>query len=181
MNLKDLSYTKDWTLFLDRDGVISHRVPNGYVTQWEDFHFLEGVLEALGKLAGIFGKIILVSNQQGVGKGLMSWDSLEKIDLNMKDTIRQAGGRIDASFYSPYLVSENHPDRKPGIGMGHKAKAAFPGIDFLKAVMIGDSTSDIEFGKNLGMITVFLTNDENHTENVDFIFSTLHDFAEALI
>jgi len=156
MNLKDLSFTKDWTLFLDRDGVISLRIPGDYVTRWEDFRFLEGVLETLAILSSVFGHIIIVSNQQGIGKGRMSPDELKMIDLKMKEKIHLAGGRIDASYYSPYLSSENHPDRKPGIGMGLKAKGEFPVIDFSKSVMVGDTASDMEFGKRLGMITVLI-------------------------
>ena len=180
MNLRDLSYTKDWTLFLDRDGVISRRIPDYYVTRWEDFRFLDGVPEAMALLSGIFGRIIIVSNQQGVGKGLMSPESLEMIDLKMKETISKAGGRIDASYYCPYLASENHPDRKPGTGMGHKAKADFPEIDFSKSVMVGDSPSDMEFGKKLGMMTVFIGEDIDKYENADLTCSSLQSFATSI-
>jgi histidinol-phosphate phosphatase family protein len=180
MNLSDLSFTKEWTLFLDRDGVISRRVTDGYVTQWEDFRFMDGVLEALSQLSAVFGLIIIVSNQQGVGKGLMSRESLNMIDHNMKQAIRDAGGRIDASYYSPYLSSENHPDRKPGTGMGLKAKADFPEIDFSRSVMIGDSPSDMEFGERLGMITVMICEDDIEPEPAGFHFRSLRNFAFSL-
>jgi histidinol-phosphate phosphatase family protein len=182
MNLKDLSFTKEWTLFLDRDGVISQRLPGDYVTRWEDFRFLEGAMEALVSLSSIFGLIIIVSNQQGVGKGRMSQEELKIIDLKMKEEIRQAGGRIDAAYYSPYLSSENHPDRKPGTGMGLKAKADFPGIDFSRSIMIGDTESDMEFGKKLGMITVLISEDEIQQlgELADFHFRSLRNFASTL-
>jgi histidinol-phosphate phosphatase family protein len=182
MNLKDLSFTKEWTLFLDRDGVISQRLPGDYVTRWEDFRFLEGVMEALVSLSSIFGLIIIVSNQQGVGKGLMSQEELKIIDLKMKEEIRQAGGRIDAAYYSPYLSSENHPERKPGTGMGLKAKADFPGIDFSRSIMLGDTASDMEFGKRLGMITVLICEDDiqQSEEIADFHFRSLRNFAISL-
>jgi len=179
MNLRGLSYTEDWTLFLDRDGVINRRIVDGYVTQWEDFRFLDGVLEAFASLSKIFGHIVIVSNQQGVGKGMMSMENLEMIDNKMKEEIRQAGGRIDASYYSPYLSSENHPDRKPGTGMALKAKADFPVIDFSRTVMVGDSAADMEFGKKLGMITV-LIGEEVHPDiiSADFYFHSLLDFSQ---
>jgi histidinol-phosphate phosphatase family protein len=180
MNLKGLSFTKEWTLFLDRDGVISHRMPDDYVKNWEDFRFLAGVTESMAVLDKIFGRIIIVSNQQGVGKGLMSVESLEMIDFRMKQEIRQHGGRIDASYYCTHLAEENHPDRKPSTGMALKAKAEFPEIDFSKSVMVGDSPSDIEFGKKLGMITVFINNNEDQGELADFRFSSLRDFADTL-
>jgi histidinol-phosphate phosphatase family protein len=180
MNLKDFFFTNDWTLFLDRDGVISRRLPDNYVKSWEEFSFPEGVLDALAVLGKIFGRIIIVSNQQGVGKGLMNAETLEMIDSRMKQAISDAHGRIDASYYCTHLASENHPDRKPSTGMGLKAKADFPEIDFSKSVMVGDSLSDMEFGKNLGMITVFITEDIEQYENVDFYFSSLQNFADAL-
>jgi D-glycero-D-manno-heptose 1,7-bisphosphate phosphatase len=178
-NLKELSFTEDWTLFLDRDGVVSQRIADGYVTRWEDFRFLDGVLEALPRLSKIFGHIIIVSNQQGIGKGMMSADDLAEIDRMMKKQVALAGGRIDASYYSPHLASENHPDRKPSTGMGLKAKADFPGIDFSRSVMIGDTFSDMEFGKRLGMMTVLICN-EDQTEfgSADYYFRSLLNFSQ---
>ena len=81
MNLKDLSFSKEWTLFLDRDGVISRRIKDGYVIRWEDFQFLDGVLESFSKLSNIFSYIIVVI-WQGVGKGLMSEQNLKIIVKN---------------------------------------------------------------------------------------------------
>ena len=180
MNLKDYSFTKEWTLFLDRDGVISDRLPDDYVRRWEDFRFLDGVPEALAMLNPVFGRIIIVSNQQGVGKGLMSRQNLEEIDRCMKKYIEGHFGRIDASFYCTHLASENHPDRKPGTGMALKAKEKYPEIDFSKSVMIGDSPSDIEFGQRLGMVTVFIGKTEHETITVDYIFNSLLEFAKSL-
>jgi len=184
MNLSDLSFTKEWTLFLDRDGVISRRVTDGYVTRWEDFRFIDGVIKALVSLSKVFGYIVVVSNQQGVGKGLMSRESLKMIDFKMKQAIREAGGRIDASYYSPYLSSENHPDRKPGTGMGLKAKADFPEIDFSRSVMVGDSPSDMEFGKKLGMITVMICEDETECcdkKQSEYCFRNLSEFNQMVM
>jgi D-glycero-D-manno-heptose 1,7-bisphosphate phosphatase len=180
MNLKDFCFTEDWTLFLDRDGVISIRLPDDYVRSWDEFKFMEGVTEALKILGSIFGRIIIVSNQQGVGKGLMTEQELQEIDKKMKLEIGNSGGRIDASFYCTSLVSENDPDRKPGTGMGLKAKAAFPEIDFNRSVMVGDSPSDMEFGKRLGMVTVLIGPEGNSNEMADFCFQALIDFSTAI-
>jgi histidinol-phosphate phosphatase family protein len=181
MNLKDLSFSKDWALFLDRDGVINHVIPDGYITKWEDFRFIDGSLEALTVLSKTFGYIIIVSNQQGIGKGLMSNDDMREIDKMMKKQVALGGGRIDASFYSPYLDSENNPDRKPGSGMAIKAKAKFPNIDFSRSVMVGDSTSDIEFGNRLGMITILINNeDQFYPGSADFHFRSLSEFSKCL-
>jgi histidinol-phosphate phosphatase family protein len=180
MNLNGLSFTKEWTLFLDRDGVISFRLPDDYVKRWEDFRFLDGVTDALAFFSRVFGRIIIVSNQQGVGKGLMTEEELAMIDERMKFEIGKSGGRIDASFYCTHLASENHPDRKPGTGMGLKATKMFPEIDFSKSVMVGDSLSDMEFGKKLGMITVFIGEPEMNLDLIDLKFNSLQNFAVSL-
>ena len=180
MNFSGLSFTKDWTLFLDRDGVISQRKPEDYIRSWEEFRFLDGVLEAMAVFGNIFGRIIIVSNQQGIGKGLMSAESLKMIDFRMKQEITKHGGRVDASYYCTHLASENHPDRKPNTGMGLKAKADFPEIDFSKSVMVGDSASDMEFGKRLGMILVLINDIEDKEDLADFRFSSLLGFAVTL-
>jgi D-glycero-D-manno-heptose 1,7-bisphosphate phosphatase len=180
MNLKGYSFTKDWTLFLDRDGVISGRLPDNYVKEWADFSFLDGVLVAMAVFGRKFGRIVIVSNQQGVGKGLMSRKALDAIDMKMKEEIKSAGGRIDASFYCTSLASQNDPDRKPGTGMALKAKAKFPEIDFSKSVMIGDTVSDIEFGKRLGMVTVLINENEDNICDADLVFNSLRTFADTL-
>jgi len=147
---------REWTLFLDRDGVINERIVGGYVTCWEEFKILPGVEEALKIFSALFGKIIIVSNQQGIGKGLMTEEQLDDIHTNFLERISLAGGRIDAMFYATNLADENSPMRKPGPGMALKAKDRFPGIQFEKSIMAGDSLSDMQFGKNLGMYTVFI-------------------------
>lgn len=156
MNLPGLFIDKSWTLFLDRDGVINRRIEGGYVTRWDEFVVQEGVQEAFSIFSEIFGRIIVVSNQQGVGKGLVSMEQVVRINREMVRQVKTWGGRIDQVYFSPYLATDRHPDRKPGIGMALKAKSDFPDIDFQKSVMVGDSFSDIEFGKNAGMYTVYL-------------------------
>jgi histidinol-phosphate phosphatase family protein len=177
MNSSGLSFTKDWTLFLDRDGVISWKKPGDYIRNWEEFRFLPGVLEALAVFDRIFGRIIIVSNQQGIGKGMMSAECLKMIDFRMKQEIAKNGGRIDASYYCTHLATENHPDRKPNTGMGLKAKSDFPEIDFSKSVMVGDSLSDMEFGKRLKMVTVLISENEDKLTTADYKFQSLISFA----
>lgn len=156
MSLKSLNIDKTWTLFLDRDGVINRRIVDDYVKKWEEFEFLEGVLDAIKIFNEKFGRIVVVTNQQGIGKGLMRIEDLELIHKNMVYEITYFKGRIDKAYFSPYLASENHPTRKPNIGMALQAQKDFPEIDFSKSLMIGDSKSDIEFGKNAGMKTIFI-------------------------
>lgn len=185
MNLRDLSFDAQWTLFLDRDGVINHRIVGGYVKHWNEFHFLEGTLEAIKVLSGIFGKTFVVSNQQGIGKGLMNLEHVEDIHRRMLAEIEQNGGKVDQVFFSPHLQEANHLDRKPNIGMALKAQELFPQINFKKSVMVGDSTSDMEFGRNAGMVNVFIQPREDQGEIddkwYDFKYASLSDFAQSLV
>jgi histidinol-phosphate phosphatase family protein len=178
MNLSDLTIDKNWTLFLDRDGVINKRIIDDYVKKWEDFEFIEGVIDAIKIFSAIFGRIVVVTNQQGIGKGLMQTEDLELIHKNMTYEINYFKGRIDKIYFSPYLASENNPNRKPGIGMALQAKNNFPEIDFTKSIMIGDSVSDLEFGKNAGMKTIFIHHKNN--KFADFRYDALIDVARAL-
>ncbi len=166
----DIDIDKSWTLFLDRDGVINKKLENDYVKSWDEFEFLPGVLESIQYFSQIFGKIVVVTNQQGIGKGLYTHEDLDNIHHKMILEITASGGRIDKVYYSPNLNSENSILRKPNIGMGLKAKEDFPEIDFKKSVMIGDSVSDMQFGKNLGMKTFYITQKDisKYGENVLF-------------
>jgi histidinol-phosphate phosphatase family protein len=183
MNLQDLKIDQNWTLFLDRDGVINKKLDNDYVKHWIEFQFLEGVFDALKKCDEVFGKILIVTNQQGIGKGIYRTEDLELIHKNMMYEISYFKGRIDKVYHSPYLATENHPTRKPGIGMAEQARKDFPEIDFEKSLIVGDSISDMQFGRNAGMKTVYI-NENNPTPEqsqlIDFQYSSLNDFVKNL-
>lgn len=147
---------KSWTLFLDRDGVINKDHVGDYIRRWEDFCFEEEALEALATLHQLFGTILVVTNQRGVGLGLMSEEALQEIHRNLLTQVSQAGGRIDRIYYATDTDRDSY-SRKPRPGMGWKAKEDFPDIDFEKSFMIGNNLSDMEFGRHLGMHTVYLT------------------------
>ena len=178
MKFQDWNIDKTWTLFLDRDGVINVRFPGDYVKRVDEFQFLPGVKESIAKLSGIFGRIIVVTNQQGIAKGIYSHEDLNAIHSHMTRMIEIEDGKIHAVFYAPQAAEENSPMRKPGIGMALQAKKIFPQIDFSKSIMVGDTNSDMQFGKAAGMKTVFVGRDELKTE-VDGKFHSLKEFAEA--
>lgn len=175
-----LPIDKTWTLFLDRDGVINKKIEGDYVRNLDQFEWLDGVQESLVKLSGIFGKVIIVSNQQGIGKGLMTKDDVESIHEHIIKTIAKKGGRVDSIYYAPNLKSDNSSTRKPATGMALQAKKDFPEVDFSKSIMVGDSMSDMEFGKKAGMKTVFISHGKQTEKNelIDFICSDLKDFSK---
>lgn len=152
---------KDWTLFLDRDGVINYRWKGDYVKKWSDFKFLDGVLDAMKTFAPLFKHIVVVTNQQGVGKGMMTQIELDAIHMQMISEVQQAGGRIDAVFACTKLNTDPDNCRKPKPNMGHWAKEQFPEIDFQKSIMVGDSITDIQFGEAFNMTTVWVRGKED--------------------
>jgi histidinol-phosphate phosphatase family protein len=184
MNLLE-NIDNSWTLFLDRDGVINKRIIDNYVLEWNQFEFLPGTLEAMKIFSAVFGKIIIVTNQQGIGKGYMSEPDLMKIHANMISEIETHGGRIDAVYFSPNTKESNHHTRKPNVGMALMAKKDFPSIDFRKSVMAGDSQSDMEFGHRLGMVNVLIhENNEiakQYHEIVTLHYTDLKAFSDFLL
>lgn len=173
---------KGWTLFLDRDGVINRRIPDDYVSSPECFLFEDGVAEAIKLLTPLFQHIIVVTNQQGIGKGLMTETQLSQIHNKMISEIQSNGGKIDKVFFSPDLKEKYSFTRKPSVGMGLRAKAQFPDIQFKRSFMVGDTHSDILFGHRLGMKTVLISKDRNEivkcSEILTYRFDDLISFAK---
>ncbi|HPH84082.1 MAG TPA: HAD family hydrolase [Ferruginibacter sp.] len=172
-----------WTLFLDRDGVINYEKHKDYIHTWEEFKFYEGVTEAIKIFSTIFHRIIIVTNQKGVGKGLTKLEDLHTIHGNMQHEIEKAGGHIDAVFYCADL-EDSSPFRKPNPGMGLQAASQFPDIDLSKSIMVGNTISDMEFGRNLGVYTVFLPTTRPEVDlkdpRIDAVYDSLIAFAKDL-
>ncbi|MBP5647272.1 MAG: HAD-IIIA family hydrolase [Bacteroidaceae bacterium] len=145
------------TLFLDRDGVVNVWLPGDYVKTWEEFRFNEGFTEFICRYSACFRYIIVVTNQRGVGKGLMTFEQLEEIHARMLETIAGSGGRID-HIYVCTSVSESDPMRKPNPGMALQAMRDYPDIAMERSLMIGDQPSDRIFARNCGMHFLFWEN-----------------------
>ena len=173
----------NWSLFLDRDGVINKRPPGDYVKNWQEFEFLPGVTEALKILATKFQRIFIITNQQGIGKNIMSVEELQLINDQLLQEVKKSGGRIDAIYFCPDLATKPNNCRKPYIKMAIQAKNDFPDIDFSKSIMAGDTISDLQFGRNAGMKTVYInTNDfALSASEYDKSFSSLIEFTGVLI
>ncbi len=143
-----------WTLFLDRDGVINERLENDYVKSQQEFKFISGSDDAIVSLSKIFGWVFVVTNQQGIGKGLMTESNLYEIHRLMEQTIEAKGGKISKVYYAPGMSSPDNYMRKPKPGMALLAQRQHKGVDFNKSIMVGDTDTDIIFGSKLGMKTV---------------------------
>jgi histidinol-phosphate phosphatase family protein len=173
-----LEIDKTWTLFLDRDGVINEKRENDYVKNWNEFSFLNGALDAISKLSNIFGRIIVVTNQRGVGRGFMKEKDLIAIHEKMINEIILNSGRIDKIYCCTDILDESNC-RKPNIGMGIQAMRDFPEINPQKSIMIGDSISDMIFGNNLGFYCIMIHCNDSYKPsktNWDLNFQSLFDF-----
>jgi D-glycero-alpha-D-manno-heptose 1-phosphate guanylyltransferase len=181
LDLKNI--TKEWTLFLDRDGVINEDKPGSYIFTPEEFVFTQGMPEVFKKLSDTFKYIIFVTNQRGVGKELMTETTLKDIHEKMISGITQTGGHVDAIYYCTSVLN-TAPDRKPNPGMIAKAAARFDDIDLTKAIMVGNNPSDMLLGRNAGIYTVFvkttLPDMQLPHPDIDILFDSLSDFAKAL-
>ena len=140
---------RSWCLFLDRDGVINSRIMNSYVRDWTEFEFEPGALRALAVLARWAPRIVIVTNQQGVGKGLMTAEDLADIHDRLRSVVAAAGGRIDAVRSCPHLSADECYCRKPLPGMATGYLKAHPELDGSLSVMVGDTASDMEMGRLL--------------------------------
>jgi D-glycero-D-manno-heptose 1,7-bisphosphate phosphatase len=140
-------------VFLDRDGVINQRPPEGdYITRWEDFHILPGVAEGIALLNHAGFSVIVVTNQRCVAKGQITEADLQKMHERMTDVLARAGAKIDGTFYCPHDIEPPCDCRKPAPGMLLSA-ARSRGIDLRTSWMIGDSNIDVEAGCNAGCKT----------------------------
>lgn len=173
----------NWTLFLDRDGVINDD-KSPYTLNADQFEFYEGVPEAIAQLGRIFRHIFIVTNQRGVGRNLMTETDLHGIHEKLLTGVTGAGGHIDKIYYCTAVDNED-PNRKPNPGMALTAMREHPAVRPEHSIIVGNNISDMQFGKNAGLHTVLLHTtgtrvDEPHPL-VDMQFNTLPDFCKALL
>jgi histidinol-phosphate phosphatase family protein len=142
-------------LFLDRDGVINEEKDGSYIFHKGEFVFYPGAEDALAGLSRQFDYVFIVTNQRGVGRGYMTKEALFEIHQHLIDTITNKGGKINKVYYATSIDS-NHSHRKPNTGMALDAQHDFPDIDFEQSIMVGNNLSDMQFGKTMGMKTIFL-------------------------
>lgn len=152
------------TVFLDRDGILNEKAAEGeYVTRWEEFRILPGVPEAIRRLnrAGLL--VLVVSNQRGIARGLYTANDVEAMHSRLQELLKNHGAHIDGFFICPHQEGQCNC-RKPLPGMFEQASRQFPEVATDSSVMIGDSASDVEFGRRLGMATIFIEGDSARHE-----------------
>jgi D-glycero-D-manno-heptose 1,7-bisphosphate phosphatase len=146
-------------VFLDRDGVINRKAPEGqYIYRWDDFHLLPGAEDAIARLNRSGYTVIVVTNQRGAALGFYSEGDIQRLHEQLRKHLSASGAHLDAVYYCPH--DKNGCDcRKPGPGMFLQAFRDFPSASGSNSIVIGDSRSDIEAGVGLGMPTIFIQSD----------------------
>jgi D-glycero-D-manno-heptose 1,7-bisphosphate phosphatase len=146
-------------VFLDRDGVINRKLPEGkYVTRAAELELLPGAPESIASLNQSGRKVIVVTNQRGIALGLMSESGLDEIHQTLRTTLAKYGATLDAIYYCPH--DRGTCDcRKPGTGMIRNAFRDFADAKPENSILIGESASDIQCGNAAGMATVFIEGD----------------------
>lgn len=143
-------------VFLDRDGVLNRKLPEGdYVADWSQFEWLPGAVEAIARLKRAGLTVVVVTNQRGIALGRYSVEQLESMHQQMQNHLSQHGARVDAIYYCPHDKGQCRC-RKPGVGMFEQALKDFPLLHPGESVIIGDSLSDLQAGKTMGMKTIWI-------------------------
>jgi len=147
-------------VFLDRDGTINEDY--GYLKHHHQVKLIPGAAEAIKKLNAAGFKVIVISNQAGVARGLATEDSVKSVNMTVGKQVLSAGGIIDAFYYCPHHPEHGaHPYktacdcRKPETGMILKAQMKY-NLDLSRSFMVGDKATDIELGKKAGLRSVFV-------------------------
>ncbi|MFM7005641.1 MAG: HAD-IIIA family hydrolase [Flavobacteriales bacterium] len=169
-----------WTLFLDRDGVINVRDFDSYILNWDSFHFTPGLLAAAAQIGKAFDRVVVVTNQQCIAKGLLTIEELDVIHNKMCNELTQAGLNIDLVLAATEFKNGQEARRKPQSKMALEAQLQLPAIDFSKSIMVGDTNTDIQFGKRLGMYTILIESKEIVKETPDFRLAKLADLSSYL-
>ena len=138
-------------IFLDRDGVIIENRKN-YVRSWNDVSFLPGAVTALASINSTAHKIIIVTNQSAVGRGIITLSRAQQINQHLAEALSRNGCRIDAIFMCPHSPADQCGCRKPKPGLLLQAVESF-NIDLARSIMIGDAWSDVQAGFNAGVGT----------------------------
>ena len=140
-------------VFLDRDGVINRKAPDhDYIKMWSEFSFLPDVPEAICQLNHAGYLVLVVTNQRGVAKGIMTLSDVEELHQRMCRKLKQMGAAIDSIYVCPHDIGQCHC-RKPEVGLFLQAERDFA-IDKASSWMVGDSDSDVEAGRRYGVKTI---------------------------
>lgn len=134
-------------VFLDRDGTINE--DTGYIDSPESLIIIDGAASAVKRLNAKGFKVIVITNQSGVGRGYFTEDAADAVNKRLEEILKKDGAHLDGIYYCPHHPDDNCECRKPKTGLIERAKRDFP-IDLKKSYVIGDKVSDIEIARGIG-------------------------------
>lgn len=163
-------------VFLDRDGIINVKpTEHRYVTSWQEFRFIPGIGVTLRALNELGYRLVVLTNQQGVGKGILSENTLNEIHAKMLKALSSKDVRIEGVFYCPHTEADNCFCRKPRPGLLLKAQSELDfSIDFERSYFVGDSYADIIAGNEIALKTILVGTDGELTENMKPTYIVKH-------
>jgi len=144
-------------VFLDRDGTINE--DTGYPKEPEQIRLINGVGPALKALQDRGFRLVIVSNQSGIGRGMLNEDEAKRVHRRVLSSLSEYGVQIDAAYYCPHAPDESCSCRKPLPEMVFRA-ADDLNIDLGQSFLVGNKQSDIETGKRAGCRTILLVSHE---------------------
>ena len=165
-------------IILDRDGTII--VDHGYLDDPGKVEFLPGALEGLREWHALGHPLIVVSNQSGIGRGVLTIARVLEINARMQQLLRAAGAPLDGIYFCPHSPTDGCDCRKPGSRLVEEAAAELS-FEPADAVVIGDKSSDIELGRRLGAVTVLVSADGRASDGIpaepDYVVASLLEAA----
>ncbi len=175
-----------WCLFIDRDGVINRQIIGDYVRSWDDFEWLPGAATAVSALLEWAPYVVVATNQQGIGKGLMTTDDVAEIHRHIRAATARKTLEITDFQVCPHLESDCCSCRKPSPGLLLDWLDQHPDVDPTLSVMIGDGAGDLLLAQNVAALTgactsVHIGPPGDLNSAADISFNSLREFTYAVI
>lgn len=152
------------TVFLDRDGTTNR--DTGYIKIPEELQIFPGVVEAVARLKQAGARVVMITNQSGVGRGLFSLETLGAIHARLRAAFEAGGATLDGLYYCPHHPDDHCACRKPGTAMVERA-AADLGLDLSRAYVVGDQQCDIELARRIGARGILVTTGPTSAQALD--------------
>ncbi len=170
-------------LFLDRDGTIN--VEKHFIQDPDDLELIPGSAETIRNARELGMKVIVISNQSGVARGIMTEDDVHRVNRRLIELLDVEDAPVDAIYFCPHYSSDDTEClcRKPNTGLFEKARQEH-GINLRQSIMVGDRLSDIEAGNRIGAATVLVltgygktlqNNWDEKPEGIDIVAPSLYD------
>ena len=164
--MKTLSKKMRRAVFFDRDGVLNRKPPrHDYVKTHDEFFWSTGAMELIKKINTLGFLVVVISNQRGIARGLMTAGFVEELHARMNRELTEIGARIDAFYYCPHDYDDKCACRKPKPGLFIRAKEEW-GIDLSKSFSVGDRVADTEAALSVGCIPIDMPTDRLDTATV---------------